>query len=137
MRYMLLKAIIGLLVLLFCALGLDAQETFPTRVAARCKGEASFAIRDCACTVYNRLEAGWSEHNVLDPYFAVDVTPTDKEVQRVRALLTTGCKEAYYFMYSKEDVYALGISHIHPLQRRFSADGTREVWFYEQGYRKR
>lgn len=126
---------VGIILVAFLALSHQWDNDFPYRVAARCKGEASYAIRDCACTVRNRLDAGWAEHRVLDAYFAMDVEPTRQEVDRVRAVLILGCKEDYYFMYSREDVYNLGISHVVPLQRLFGETG--EVWFYEQSYRNR
>ena len=42
--------------------------TFAGQVAAKCSGEAAFAVQECACTVKNRLEAGWSARGVLVHY---------------------------------------------------------------------
>lgn len=75
----------------------------PGVVASRCKGEASFAIAECACTVRNRIEAGWNPARVMSAYYAPDMPATPGEVASVAAILTGNepCDPALYFMYSR------------------------------------
>lgn len=54
------------------ALLIIATLPFATAVANRCKGEFSAAIPECACTVRNRIEAGWNPARVLSAYYAPD-----------------------------------------------------------------
>jgi hypothetical protein len=122
--------------LFFLVLLTVSTPNFSADVAAVCKGEAYWAIRDCACTVSNRLNEGATEESVLESYYATPIPATMVEVSRVHALLTLGCPQPYHFMYSLQDVHRLGISHIPPLKILPSpTSGTRyQVWFYEEGY---
>lgn len=115
-----------------------SAQDFATAVAARCKGEASFAVTECACTVRNRLGAGWSVGNVLDAYYAADAQPTQQEVDMVASVLDIGqgCG-AEYFMWSLQDCQSLGIDDIAPLERVVLVDGVLEVWLYEESYAAR
>lgn len=72
-------------IVVYLALTLSPMtDNFYYDVAARCKGEASFAIKECAATVRNRIEVGWNKNKVLDAYYAPDITPTEEEVHLVR-----------------------------------------------------
>ena len=124
---------------LFIALVTLFTPNFSSDVAAKCKGEAYWAIRDCACTVWNRIEQGIDEDLVLGGYFADPIPATPSEVARVHALIVLGCPEPYYFMFSLQDVHKLGIHNITPLKIAPSpiSGTTYQVWFYEKGYRNR
>lgn len=89
----------------------------PQMVSDQCVTEASFAVRECACTVHNRLQAGWSEYRVLDAYFSIPGRADAAQVATVAAVLsgTVACG-LEYFMYSKEDVRYLGIGHYTPVR---------------------
>lgn len=73
---------------------------FTHAVAARCTGEGSHpqAIRICACTVKHRLEAGWSERNVLSAYYAPDVPPSEEGLVAAAAGLDGACQGEEYFL---------------------------------------
>jgi len=120
----------------FLALVTLSTPNFASEVAAICKGEAFWAIRDCVCTVANRLDSGIAEERVMEEYFAFPIPATPTEVARTHALLTLGCPEPYWFMYSLQDVARLGISHIPPLKILPSPTSgtTYQVWFYEKDY---
>lgn len=114
------------------------QDDFAYDVAAKCKGEAAFALPECACTVVNRLARGWDESSVLMAYFAKPRIPTEAEVWMVNYVLENGCAADYYFMFSKEDVYHLGISHIVPRGIIFSPNGgDLAIYLYEYDYMQR
>lgn len=86
-----------------------ASHLFVQTVAARCSGESSRAVHACACTVRNRLLAGWSEHRVLDAYYAPDVRPTARAVAEAgRGLAGEGCSDDWYFIISPSDAAYLG-----------------------------
>jgi hypothetical protein len=110
----------------------------PQAVANRCAGEFSepVAIAHCACTVQNRIQAGWSQWRVLSAYYAPDALATPADVATVAAVLdgTTACGDEY-FMLSKADTIMLGIDHIEPVLtvRR----GGQEVRFFERRFRER
>ena len=84
---------------------------FARRVAERCKGEADFALALCSCVVRNRLAAGWTETNVLQPFYAADVAASEREVWLVERVLTGywPCDPRLYFMFSACDVQLLGL----------------------------
>lgn len=107
----------------------------PVAVANRCKGEASFAIPECACTVLNRLDAGWAESKVLSAYYAPDAVATSTEVEQVRQILSreATCDPTLYFMYSRSDTIHLGISQTPSLIVR---DGDREILFFSRRFRR-
>lgn len=108
----------------------------PGVVASRCKGEASFAIAECACTVRNRIEAGWNPARVLEHYYASDSRATHDEVATVQAILAgdAPCDPALYFMWSRADVQHLGIGHYPPAL--VVQNGGREVRFYPRFFRR-
>lgn len=110
----------------------------PQAVANRCAGEFSepVAIAHCACTVQNRLQAGWSQWRVLDAYLAPDSVATPADVTTVAAVLdgSTACGDEY-FMLSKADTIMLGIDHIEPVLT--VKRGGQEVRFFERAFRKR
>jgi hypothetical protein len=88
----------------------------PTAIAQRCAGEASFAVQECACTVRNRLDAGWSAHRVLEAYYAPDAHATPAQVATVAAVMAgdEACSADLYFMYSWADVAYLGLGDYTP-----------------------
>lgn len=112
-----------------------SEGSFPEQVAAKCKGEASFAIPECACTVYNRLQAGWIQDKVLDAYYAKPVEPTEFEVWAVTHVLNEGCDLPIYFMFGKGDFWLPGIKWIEPWC--YVEQGNQGVYFYERDYRTR
>lgn len=86
-----------------------ATESFIHSVAARCSGESSSAVYECACTVRNRVNAGWNPNKVLSAYYAPDVRPTEQAVQdAVRGLSGIGCHDDWYFLMSHSDIKHLG-----------------------------
>lgn len=87
------------------------SSDFPTSVAARCTGEASFAVALCACTVKNRLDAGWSRSKVLSSYYARSIPPTAKAVETARAVLAgeQSCPKDAYYLFSRTDIRYLGL----------------------------
>lgn len=108
----------------------------PTAVANRCKGEFSAAIKECACSVKNRLDAGWRKDKVLSAYFAKDSTATPAQVAQASAILdgSASCDPRLYFAYSREDVAYLGIGHYTPALTVCSEG--RCVHFFERWFRK-
>lgn len=108
---------------------------FAYDVAAKCKGEADFAIPECACTVYNRLEAGWDVRYVLDAYYANPRVPYPAEVWMVTQVLGEGCDLPLYYMFGKQDFWLPGIKWITPYC--YLEKGNRGVYFYEQDYQYR
>lgn len=86
---------------------------FAGEVAARCRGEASFAVQACACTVKNRIDAGWKPHNVLNHYYASDVRPASDAVQTVQATLAgeLDCPPTYYYLWSHSDIARIGLRY--------------------------
>lgn len=108
----------------------------PGVVASRCKGEASFAIAECACTVRNRIEAGWNPARVLEHYYASDSRATHDEVATVQAILAgdAPCDPALYFMWSRADVQHLGIGHYPPAL--VVQNGGRAVMFFDRWFRR-
>lgn len=109
----------------------------PQMVADQCVTEASFAVRECSCSVRNRLTAGWSERRVLDAYYAVPGHADAAQVAAVADVLAgrAACGPEY-FMYSEADVRWLGYEGYTPAL--VVRDGAgREVRFYERWFRKR
>lgn len=111
----------------------------PQVVADKCVSEASFAVRECACTVYNRLHAsprGWNPAKVLDAYYAKSGHADAPQVATVAAVLSgeTACDPALYFMYSTADVAYLHLESYTPAL--VVTDGDREVRFYERWFRQ-
>ena len=110
----------------------------PQMVADKCVSEASFAVRECACTVYNRLHAKprpWSEYKVLDAYYAVSGHASAEQVQAVADVLSgaAACGPEY-FIYSKEDVAYLGYGHYEPVA--VVTDGDRAVMLFSRWFRR-
>lgn len=120
-----------LLVLALVAIFLMGNgDGFAQRVANRCRGEATFAIQACACTIKNRLAAGWSERRVLEHYYAPDSHATPTEVAQVAAVLDgrTVCPVDFYFMFSETDRRYLGLA-----SNRASGKVTQNdkvIWLY-------
>lgn len=124
--------------LLFMNKQAQGQESFSYRTAAQCKGEADFAIPECACTVWSRLQSGWTEDTVFVPYYAEPVTPTEFEVWMAGEVLSRGCaQQPLYFMFSKADIDKLGITFIPALVVVHDVYSNHEVWFYEYNYADR
>jgi Na+-transporting methylmalonyl-CoA/oxaloacetate decarboxylase gamma subunit len=108
-----------------------AQSDFVHDVAARCKGEASWAVPECACTVRNRLNAGFTEANVLTAYYAQDVEPSDFDLWATAFVLARGCREDLYFMFSNHDAVVLGLEYVLPvLMVQEAGDGRLTARFY-------
>jgi hypothetical protein len=128
MRHILFLIFFAIVLLLLPQIA-HAQVPFVEQVAARCKGEAAFAVSECACTVHNRLSGGWSEHNVLIAYFAEDVTPTEFDIWVTAHVLKNGCREDLWFMFSSQDVAKLGLDYVLPLLTVRSEEG-KVVRFY-------
>lgn len=80
-------------------------------IAARCKGEADFAIVECVCTVKERLENGWSMNRVLWHYYAPSITPTPDEIKLAGDVLdgSLACPDGMYYMFSSSDIMGLGL----------------------------
>lgn len=107
----------------------------PDSVANRCRGEFSAGIPECACTVRNRLSAGWNPDLVLSAFYAPDVAATAEEVEMVRQILDKeiSCNPDLYFMYSKADTVYLGIEHMTPVL--VVTSGKKEVRFFPRWFR--
>ncbi len=118
------KAIASLLLV-----GLLFTPAFVRAVASRCAGEASFAVHACACTVRNRIEAGWSTRTVLSAYYAADRRPTGQQIQEAqRGLEGDGCDPGWYFLLSPSDSRRLGMR---PADRSGSVgQGEQAVYMY-------
>lgn len=84
--------------------------TFAVDVANRCAGESSVATQVCACTVYNRLQAGWMPSTVLRHYYAADRPATPSQVATVSSVLSgeTTCGAEYY-LWSSSDLAGIGL----------------------------
>ena len=110
----------------------------PQAVARRCNGEfsAPAALVPCACTVRNRLAAGWNPAKVLSAYYAPDSHASEAQVQDVADVLSgeVACDPGLYFMYSRSDTVALGIEAYTPAL--VVQDGGREVRFYGRWFRR-
>lgn len=106
--------------------------SFTTKVANRCVGEASFSVEACACTVKNRLEAGWSKNRVLEHYFAADGVASWKQIVVVDDVLNgrSPCNKNYYYMFSDSDrrVLGLGANHLAGMV----TDGEKTIWLYDK-----
>lgn len=115
-------------------LALVVALTFPEQVANKCKGEASFAITACACTVRNRLDAGWAQGKVLFAYYANNQQATVEDVTGVTRILEglDACSPDLYFMYSREDVRSLGIKQEPSLT---VSSGNKAVLFFKRWFR--
>ena len=108
----------------------------PQAVANKCAAEASFAVRECACTVVNRIAEGWSPARVLDAYYAPSITATAEQVQAVADVLDgrAACGDEY-FIYSWQDVQYLGYEDYMPVA--VIQDGDKEVWLFSRWFRRR
>ena len=108
----------------------------PAAVAAKCKGEFSAAIVPCACSVKNRIDAGWSPGKVLSAYYARPVPASDTEVNVVADVMSGAveCDPNLYFMYSSQDTIVLGIQDRQAVL--VVSDGDDEVRFYERWFRR-
>lgn len=117
--------LILLVILAWASLDAQAQSDpdFPRAVAARCKGESAYAIGECACTVRNRLLAGWSQNRVLDAYFAEDVEPVPAEIWLAGYYLKD-CRPDLWFMFSGHDVAVLGLDYELPLLSIYTPVGS-------------
>jgi hypothetical protein len=105
---------------------------FTSDLAAKCKGEAAFAIGACACVGRNRLAAGQSEAEVLAAFYAAPIEATDAERWIVERVLTGywPCEPRLWFMFSLDDVWRLGLAKADALQ--VVARGGRQVLFYAE-----
>ena len=112
---------------------LRAQDAFAFAVAARCKGEAPWAVAPCACTVYNRLTSGgFTEENVLMAYYAANAMPDALDLKATEEVLTNGCRPDLYFMFSPHDVAVVGLDYVFPSLIVREKGGHRSVRFYPQ-----
>lgn len=112
----------------------------PAHVAGICKGEASFAIEECACSVQNRVGAGWRPDLVMSAYYAPWIPPTEHEIELVATVLAgkTDCNPDFYYMLEPASVIHLGMSHLEPAGVIKSPDGNRRVSFYpREAWRER
>ena len=108
----------------------------PQAVANKCAAEASFAVRECACTVVNRIAAGWNPARVLEAYYAPSITATEAQVQAVADVMEGAAVcGPEYFIYSKEDVAYLGYGHYTPVA--VVQDGDKEIWLFSRWFRRR
>ena len=88
-----------------------ATDSFIHAVAARCSGESSADVWECACTVRNRIASGWSVRKVLSAYYAPDVRPSDQAVVEARkGLHGVECNPDWYYLMSASDLRYLGWS---------------------------
>lgn len=93
------------------------------------KGEASFALPELACSVRNRLKAGWSPERVMDAYYAPPQAVTDAEVRTV-ALYVRGilpCTRGRYFALGE---YATWLPHNDPPVDVVEGPNGTSVRFY-------
>lgn len=127
----LLSLVMFLLSLVFSPAGVDNfMGVNPVRVAARCKGEASFAIAGCACTVVERLEAGWNPAKVLNAYYASDSKPTEEDISVVQSILSrrVDCIDGMYYMFSESDTNYLRLDR--DKATTSVSDKGRSIYFY-------
>ena len=88
-----------------------ATDSFVYSVAARCSGESSADVWECACTVRNRIASGWSVRKVLSAYYAPDVRPSDQAIDEARkGLHGLECSPDWYYLMSASDLRYLGWS---------------------------
>ena len=132
-RTLLMLFVLALLVIAFAvfASALYAQDDFAQRVADKCKGEAPHALQHCACTVRNRLIAGWSQNRVLSAYFAAPRRATEDELRSVDVVLRGeggACDARWYFMFSDDDRRLLRLQDVPALYFVRGATGT--VYLY-------
>jgi len=113
------------------------SREYAQRVAARCKGETAHFYDVCACTVKNRLIAGWNPAKVLNHYYAHDGITTNDEVDVVRDILNekTYCDSRYYYLFGGGDVRNLRLTNVPPVAKYSS--GHSEIWVYDRGLFKR
>ena len=109
----------------------------PVAVANRCAAEASFAVRECACTVVNRIAEGWNPLRVLSAYYAPSITASEAQVQAVADVLdgSAVCDKRLYFMWSDADIAYLGLEAYTPALVVTGDDG-RKVSFYSRWFRR-
>ena len=124
---------------LFPLLALFTPQPDPAHVAAVCKGEASFAIEACACSVRNRLDAGWRPDLVMTAYYAPAVPVAAEEIDLVSRVLAgaTPCNRDFYFMLEPASVLALGMSHLAPAGVVTAPDGRRVSFYPRRAWRER
>jgi len=122
-----------------CVLGLNSQPgrtqtPFPERVAARCAGEARFALQECACVVKNRLAGGFTENTVLRPFFAPDQPVTADEVLQVERVLNGywPCDPRGWYLFSVQDCRRLGLPESEAVQVVYGP-GRWRVLIYDHG----
>lgn len=138
-----MKKLIYILVVLFTLFSsvvAYAQEPVTAQqIANRCKGEASFAIAECACSVLNREKAGWNKGLVLNAYYAPDVQATPGEVALVENVMngTEMCNPDLYFMLSPQCTITLGISTLGPVLTVKDPNSNKEIRFFERWYKSR
>lgn len=99
-------------------------------IAARCKGEAVFAVKECVCTVNERIKNGWSLDRVLWHYYAPSIAATPEEIKLAGDVLNGSipCPEGMYYMFSASDIRGLGLS---PSDATVVvADGEKRIYIY-------
>ena len=111
---------------------------FEVQVARKCAGESRTLLPQCACVVLNRIHRGWSRASVLIQFFAPDRQVTAVEVAGVKAVLEgkAPCDPRWYFMYSRADVYYLGIQGLKPIAL-FELGHGDAIYMYEYAYKWR
>lgn len=93
----------------------------------------------CECSVANRIAAGVPKSQVLNAYYARDQKVTAAEVVSATQVLAQGAQclpKGAWFLYSKQDVYALGIQNIKPIAL-YVRTKTFQTWVYERNFRNR
>ena len=110
------------------------DEAYYRRIAARAAGEASFseeAFAAVVCTMKNRLEAGWTRENVLEPYFAPDVEPTNDQVAIAWEVLRGHryCDPQFYYSLGFIDNWTPGTELAGVIQ---APDGSKGIRLYSQ-----
>lgn len=108
----------------------DVPHTLAEEAAAVCKGEASFAVDECVCTVHNRLFHGWSEELVVkNAYFATPQPVSEDEIARAKQILDgeIACDPDLYFIFEPYSVQLLGFEAV-PARLHIDAPGRPGVW---------
>lgn len=74
------------------------ELSFYQDVAAKCNGEAAWALEPCVATVRNRLDNGWNRDNVLSQYYANDYPYTQEDLKTVKEIFSSNKYPLVYYM---------------------------------------
>lgn len=108
----------------------DVPHTLAEEAASVCKGEASFAVDECVCTVHNRLRHGWKEELVVKNAYSATPQPVNEtEIARAKRILDgeLACDPNLYFIFEEYSVRKLGFEAV-PARLRVEAPGRPGVW---------